>query len=88
MTSCPDPSIFAGMTKVALQTALSNAQAAYVALSTGTRGESFSYAQGDGSKSVTYTRANIGQLSALIRMLQQELGIVRRARMPTRFIFT
>ena len=35
---------------MALQTALAKAQQAYLDLSTGNKGESFSYAQGEGSK--------------------------------------
>lgn len=38
------------MTTAQLQTALANAQAAYLALASGSKGESFSYTQGDGSK--------------------------------------
>lgn len=86
MSTC-SPSIFAGMSQTDLQTQLANAQQAYIDLSTGAKGESYSYTQGDGAKSVTFTRANLGQLSALIRMLQQELGIVPRARRPVRFMF-
>lgn len=71
-----------GMSRADLQKALSDAQAAYLALSMGSKGESFSYTQGDGAKSVTYTRTNMAQLNALIRQLQQALGITRVARRP------
>lgn len=80
-------SILAGMTTAQLQQALSDAQAAYIALSTGAKGESYSYSQGEGSRSVTYTRANLGQLNALIRQLQQQLGLICRARRPIGFYF-
>ena len=80
-------SLLAGMSTPALQQALASAQAAYVALSTGSKGESFSYTQGDGTKTVTYTRANIQQLANLIQMLQSQLGIVCRARRPMRPLF-
>lgn len=83
----PGISIFTGMDRAALQQALTNAQQAYVALSTGSKGESFSYTQGDGTRSVTYTRANIQQLTMLIRQLQVELGIVTRARRPIRPLY-
>lgn len=79
-------SVFSGMSRDALQAALSQAQAAYIALSTGTKGESFSYTQGDGAKSVTYTRANLGQLTALIGQLQQALGLTCRPRRSIRFL--
>ncbi len=83
----PATSIFAGMDTATLQAALAAAQQAYIALASGTKGESFSYTQGDGSKSVTYTRANLGSLVALIEQLQAQLGIVRRARRPIRPFF-
>jgi hypothetical protein len=81
------PSIYAGMSTTVLQQALANAQAALIALQTGSKGVSFSYTQGDGAKTVTYTPANIGDLTALIRQLQQQLGIIRHARRPIRFVF-
>lgn len=80
-------SIFDGMTNDQLQTALTNAQNAYIALSTGSKGETFSYTQGDGTRSVTYTRTNIGQLTILIRQLQEKLGIVCHARRAIRPFF-
>ena len=73
--------------QAALQTALANAQQAYIDLTTGVKGESFSYTQGDGSKSVTYSKANLPELAALIRQLQQQLGVIGRARRPMRFRF-
>lgn len=80
-------SILTGMNPATLQAALASAQQAYLDLSTGAKGESYSYSQGDGSKSVTFTRANIAQLSVLIRQLQTELGIISRSRRPVRFRF-
>ncbi len=80
-------SIFAGMSTAALQIALANAQQAYIEISTGNKGESFSYSQGDGSKSTTFTRANIGALVSLIKQLQAQLGIVQHGRRPIRFRF-
>ncbi|MFZ6724698.1 gpW family head-tail joining protein [Undibacterium sp. MH2W] len=71
----------------ALQTALANAQQAYLDLSTGAKGESFSYTQGDGARAVTYTRANIADLVMLIKQLQAQLGIVNQPRRPMRFRF-
>ena len=76
-----------GFSQAALQTALANAQQAYLDLTTGVKGESFSYTQGDGSKSVTYSKANLPELAALIRQLQQQLGVIGRARRPMRFRF-
>jgi hypothetical protein len=79
------PSIFYGMSTDALQTALANAQQAYIDLSTGAKGESYSYSQGDGSKAVTYTKTNLPALLGLIRQLQQALGMIHRGRRPVRF---
>ena len=80
-------SLLAGRSTAQMQLDLAAAQQAYIDLSTGTKGESFSYTQGDGSKSVTFTRANISELAGLIRMLQQQLGVIRQARRPARFRF-
>lgn len=80
-------SLLAGMPTATLQANLAAAQAAYVALCTGSKGESFSYTQGDGTKSVTYTRAQLPALANLIKMLQSQLGIVCRARRPMRPLF-
>ena len=80
-------SILAGRSPAQLQADLAAAQQAYIDLSTGAKGESFSYTQGDGAKSVTYTRANLPALVALIRELQAQLGLIRRPRRPIRFLF-
>jgi gpW len=81
----PATSIFAGLDQTTLQTMLTNAQQALVNLVSGSKGEVFTYTQGDGSKSVTYTRANLPQLTMTIRELQACLGIIptpRRAITP------
>jgi hypothetical protein len=83
----PSSSLLAGRDIATLQADLAAAQQAYVDLSTGAKGESYSYTQGDGSKSVTYTRGNLQQLAALIQMLQAQLGIVQRPRRPIRFFY-
>lgn len=83
----PSTSILAGRSTMQLQADLAAAQQAYIDLSTGAKGESFSYTQGDGAKSVTYTRANLSALVALIKTLQAQLGIVTCARRPARFLF-
>ena len=81
----PRTSIFAGMTQAQLQAALANAQQAYLDLSSGAKVVTAQYAQGDGSKSVTYTAASIANLTALIKELQAQLGIVHHGRRPMRF---
>lgn len=86
---CYDPSqsIFAGMTTEQLQAALAAAQAAYVKLLAGGQGVSFSYTQGDGTRSVTYTATNPAYLAALILQLKQQLRIICRGRAPIRLVY-
>ncbi|WP_368040891.1 gpW family head-tail joining protein [Acetobacter estunensis] len=74
----PDTSILAGMSRDQLQAALASAQNALMQLTTGGKPVSVSYAQGDGSRSVTYTAASIPSLTALIMQIQRQLGIGRR----------
>lgn len=81
------PGLFAGMSADKLQAQLAEAQQAYLDLSSGAKGVSYSYTQGDGAKAVTYNQTNIQQLTALIRQLQQQLGIISRTRRPARFRF-
>ena len=87
MTFNASRSIFAGMTTAQLQTALSNAQQAYLDLSTGAKVVTVSYTQGDGAKAVTYTAAQLPQITALIQQLQMQLGLICGARRPVRFVF-
>ena len=83
----PGTSVLAGMSVPQLQTALAAAQQAYLDLMTGNKAVTLSYAQGDGAKTVSYTQTNLGQLTALIQLLQSQLGLVRHARRPVRFNF-
>ncbi|MDA8230159.1 MAG: gpW family head-tail joining protein [Magnetospirillum sp.] len=87
MSFNPATSILAGRAAAQLQADLAAAQQAYIDLTTGAKGESYSYTQGDGAKSVTYTRANLPALVAAIRELQAQLGLIRRPRRPIRFWF-
>lgn len=86
MSYCGQPrvTIFTGMTPAQLQAALSTLQNAYLQLASGALGETYTYTQGDGSKSVTYTRGNIALMAQAIAELQQMLGIRVRARRPIR----
>ncbi|WP_298691729.1 gpW family head-tail joining protein [uncultured Sphingomonas sp.] len=79
-------SLFDGMSRLQLQTALVAAQTALIELQTGARATTLSYTQGDGAKSVTRKMASVAECSALIRQLQVALGIAqpRRAR---RFVY-
>ncbi|HGS6530167.1 TPA: gpW family head-tail joining protein [Klebsiella pneumoniae] len=76
-----------GMTDEQLRDALQKAQQAYIDLTTGSRGVSFSYTQGDGTRSVSYQQSSLADLLALIQLLQAQLGIVARPRRPVRFRF-
>lgn len=81
-------SLLAGsMTDEQLRDALKKAQQAYIDLTTGSRGVSFSYSQGDGTRSVSYQQSSLADLLALIQLLQAQLGIVARPRKPVRFRF-
>ncbi|MGE4773909.1 gpW family head-tail joining protein [Yersinia enterocolitica] len=78
-------SLLAGtMTRAQLEAALNQAQQAYIELSAGAKGVSFSYAQGDGTRSVTYQQTDLGALMGLIQLLQAQLGIVPRPRRALR----
>lgn len=83
----PSRSILVGIDTDTLQARLTQLQQAYLDLSSGAKGESYSYTQGDGAKSVTYSRANIGQLTMAIRQLQAQLGIIKSPREAIRVRF-
>ena len=81
-------SLLAGsMTDEQLRDALQKAQQAYIDLTTGSRGVSFSSSQGDGTRSVSYQQSSLADLLALIQLLQAQLGVVARPRKPVRFRF-
>lgn len=65
----------AGMTPDQLRAALAAAQKAYTELMTGQMGVSFSYAQGDGTRSVTYKATSLENLNQFIRDIQIKLGM-------------
>lgn len=68
---------FVGIPASTLQSWLAEALQAQHDLMTGAKGESYSYTQGDGNKSVTFTRVNIADLSAYILRLKMALGLGR-----------
>ncbi|MFB5172821.1 gpW family head-tail joining protein [Erwinia amylovora] len=81
-------SLLAGaMTREQLQDALTKAQQAYIDLASGSRGVSFSYTQGDGTRSVSFQQASMADLMALIQLLQAQLGINLKLRRAMRFRF-
>lgn len=74
----PSTNNFTGVPKLTLQKWLGEAQQAMHELSTGTKGEAYSYTQGDGTRSVTYTRTDLGALQAHINSLMHALGMRKR----------
>lgn len=84
----PGTSILAGMDDTALRARLAQMQQDYLDLVSGRKVQSATYAQGDGSKGVVYTRANIADLTMAIRQLQAQLGIVCRPRRALSVGFT
>lgn len=78
---------FEGWTREAKQAALTSAQQALIDLASGNKGEAFAYTQGDGSKSVTYTRADMGTLQNLIQSLKYSLGMLGGSRRPRGFTY-
>lgn len=85
--SCTETNPFVGMDLAVLQEALAKAQAALIELSLGNKGVTFSYTQGDGTKSVTYTPANKAGLNLLIAQLRKAINPDERVRRPIRVVF-
>lgn len=83
----PPTAMLTGVDPATLRLWLSQAQAAYAQLMSGAKVASASYAQGDGSKSVSYTPAQAPQLMAWIMQLQRALG-VGGCRRPLRPFFS
>ncbi|EML9904648.1 phage head-tail adapter protein [Morganella morganii] len=77
--------LLTGMSDAQLKQALVQAQQAYIDLSTGAKGVSFSYTQGDGTRSVSYQQTSLGDLLALIQTIQVMLGISRRRPIRVRY---
>lgn len=63
-------SIFDGIDVTTLRLRLAQMQMDYLDLMAGRKVESASYAQGDGNRAVTYTKANLGDLTQAILTVQ------------------
>ncbi|WP_051390803.1 gpW family head-tail joining protein [Paraburkholderia mimosarum] len=74
MPTCGYTSVLDGVSLQALQAQLVQMQAAYLTLMTGTKPEGASYTQADGSRSITYTRANIADLTQAIMLVQKQIA--------------
>ncbi|MBO1325303.1 gpW family protein [Acetobacter sp. TBRC 12305] len=83
----PASSLLAGLSTDQLQAALTSCQLALIGLQSGQSVASVTYAQGDGSKTVTYRQANVADLSAMIRTLQRQLGVPGTRRRALRPVF-
>lgn len=84
-------SILDGVDVGALRARLSAMQQAYLDLTTGGKVEVASYAQGDGARTVTYTKANIADLTQAILGVQSQIdrltGQCNNRRAPIRPVF-
>lgn len=70
-----------GVSDATLQVWLTNAQAAIQDLTTGGKIQTAAYTQGgDGSKSVTYSKADLPALYRRVQTLAQALGLVEKRR--------
>lgn len=78
-----------GMTDAQLQAALAAAQQAYIDLRTGDKAVTVAYAQGDGTKNVTFQATNMVAVQRFILELQAALNpgvkICKRRRMVPLF---
>ncbi|MDB5822182.1 MAG: hypothetical protein JWR21_886 [Herminiimonas sp.] len=66
-------SIFDGLPLVVLKQRLTDLQMTLFDLSTGSKGESYSYSQGDGARSVTNTKAKIEETTQTILAVQKQI---------------
>jgi hypothetical protein len=84
-------SILDGIDVGVLQTRLAAMQQAYLDLTSGAKGQTYSYTQGEGAKSVTYTAANIADLTQAILSVQTQIdqinGVCLNRRAPLRPYF-
>jgi hypothetical protein len=74
------PPEFIGVDPLTLQSWLAQCQQALQDLTVGGKSEVVSYAQGNGSRSVTLTRASVSALEQRIRNIARALGLVESRR--------
>lgn len=77
-------SILDGINTATLQAQLARMQQDYLDLLSGRKVESASYAQSDGSRAITYTKANIADLTAAILTVQTQIDRANGLRMGRR----
>jgi len=83
MSTCRT-SILDGVSVDALRIRLGAMQQAYLELTTGGKLEVATYAQGDGTRSVTYTRANVSDLTQAILAVQTQIDSLSGTNMHRR----
>ena len=87
----PRTSILDGIDTSALTLRLAAMQQDYLDLMSGRKVESASYAQSDGSRAITYTKANIADLTAAIITVQTAIdkasGLCMGRRAPIRPLY-
>lgn len=76
-----------GMSTADMQSRLAALQAAYFDLAAGAKVVSASYAQGDGTKSVTYKPTDMMSIYRSILMLQKALNIISHYPRARRVVF-
>ena len=69
-------SILDGVDIITLQARLVEMQAAYLDIVSGNKGESYSYTQGEGGRSVSFSRANIADLTQAIITVQYQIDLL------------
>jgi hypothetical protein len=84
-------SILDGLSLELLTARLTQMQLAYLDLSSGAKPQVVSYSQADGSKSVSYTQADLGRLAQAIKAVQAQIdalnGVTSNRRRPMRPLF-
>lgn len=80
MTDSCRPAELIGVSDTTLQAWLAACQQAIQDLTVGGKVQTAAYTQGNGAKSVTYTRAELPALRARAQMLAKALGLVERRR--------
>jgi hypothetical protein len=83
----PATSDLAGIPRPTLEQWLREAQTALHELSIGGKVEAAAYTQGEGSKSITFTRGDMAQLRAHIAALKAQLGVRDHSRRAIRPYF-
>lgn len=77
-------SILDGLDVATLQARLTEMQLAYLDLTSGAKAQTVSYSQADGGRSVSYTMANLADLTAAILTVQTQIDQLQGGTAPPR----